>query len=341
MALAVATALIASIALVIVTTQRSDLPTMPTIDALATQPGQSSHARFVPGRAFVAADTVTVRTDSGGGCIDVGDDDQVHLGLDLPHGAVVTGVTFHTYDTDAEDTTLEVQRHDTATATGGAAPVTDVVWRLSTTTEDAGFATVRATSPLVADGAAIDLDTWTYSLVVLGGGEPHDVCGVRLEYTVDDGSALTFHQVGPCVAFDTRPGRGGRETPLAGGATATFDLVAVDHGPEGGARGGCRLPPATGADRDGTVAVLVNLVALDAGDFGNLKLWDADVPEPDGGVVVFPAGGQNANAVTVGVSDGGDLDDGGLVVVRNNSRGATHVRGVVLGYYTRAPRAMP
>ena len=79
---------------------------------------------------------------------------------------------------------------------------------------------------------------------------------------------------------------------------------------------------------------MVNVVAVSPSTSGNLKISAAGTTA-NGGIVNFGPGtngpGTNSNAVPVALSPGGALD---INVNASNGATATHVRLVILGYYT-------
>ncbi|MGH2722701.1 MAG: hypothetical protein ACRDI0_00270 [Actinomycetota bacterium] len=149
------------------------------------------------------------------------------------------------------------------------------------------------------------------------------------------GDPLVFHEVTPCVLFDTRPSQGGTGA-LAGGEARTFHVVGStsDFAAQGGTAGGCGIPGFSGGSPQTDMAYL-NLVAVDPTGGGNLKVWATDVPEPSGGVVNYQKltpNLNNSNGVITGVRQDSEGND---ITVRANVSG-THVRGVALGYLTNA-----
>lgn len=322
-------------------------------DAELVSPGELEEdtifgdAEFLGGRDFHGAGSSESYTYSGGGCLNVAANDQVTVGLNLPDGADIGGVFFHTYDNSGaggDNVFMNLWRYETSDTTTGGSPSAESVFAINSDDgDDSGFQTLVDATPASAGSDVIDNSNYTYAVVITGGPETDDVCGVQVNYFYEDTSALTFHQTEPCALFDTRPGRGGLESPLTSGGQATFDLIQSDYSGQGGVSdtSGCDLPSGTSqgifGNSDGTVAVLVNLVAVNPQSFGNLKIWDTDDTEPDGGVVVFTGGENNSNAIAIGVDDGGVGSNGGEVIVKNQSAGSTHVRGVVLGYYTAPP----
>jgi len=147
---------------------------------------------------------------------------------------------------------------------------------------------------------------------------------------------LTLHLVTPCAIFDTRAGQGGLGRPLAGGETVYFDTILPGYAGQGGTAGGCGIPRANLPGEGGnTAAVLLNLVALNATAWGNLRAWDPDTGAPEGGVMIYNAGLNNNIIVPLNVKDRvAANDDGGHLAIQNNGTQPVDVRGVVVGYYT-------
>ena len=153
---------------------------------------------------------------------------------------------------------------------------------------------------------------------------------VSLGYFDQTGS--DYVPVNACAAFDTRLNQGA-QGPLEGlrdgGSTTTYQIAGPIPLEQGGLNNGsCAIPP-------GATGVLINLVAVNSAKAGNLQVF-ATGTSPSGGVLNFNAltpAMNNSNAVPVPLSADGELD----VFVNTGASdlsGATHIRGVILGYFT-------
>ncbi|MCP3909878.1 MAG: hypothetical protein GY713_02890 [Actinomycetia bacterium] len=134
----------------------------------------------------------------------------------------------------------------------------------------------------------------------------------------------------PCATFDTRPNQGaanGFEGSLAGDETRTFRVVGTFSADQGGGNTSCGIPT-------DAAAVLVNLVAVDPVNPGNLRVSAAGVAS-SGGVLNFSPlvpRMDNSNAVIIPVSAKGELDVAANAGAGNQGLPTTHTRAVVLGY---------
>jgi Tol biopolymer transport system component len=126
-----------------------------------------------------------------------------------------------------------------------------------------------------------------------------------------------FVPVRPRRIMDTRTGAGGvRVGPAGARSTVSFPVAGV-----------------AGVPRSGTTAVLLHLTALH--------------PAKRGALVAFPAGTRRPRIVSASFSAGGSATSMVLVQpgtawgasVYNGSRGATHLRADVIGYYAWAAHA--
>jgi hypothetical protein len=151
-----------------------------------------------------------------------------------------------------------------------------------------------------------------------------------------DTLTVGLNLINPCAIFDTRASQSGRQQPLDSGETMHVDTIMNNYASQGGVNGSCGLPPANRAgEHGGTAAVLLNLVALNTTDAGNLRAWDPDDGAPDGGIMIYNAGQSNNVVVPLKIADStGQNDDGGGLYIENNGSWPLDVRGVLLGYYT-------
>src|SRR5688572_11683444 len=146
---------------------------------------------------------------------------------------------------------------------------------------------------------------------------------------------LVLITVNPCVIFDTRPAQGGTGAFAAEeersfhivGSTATFPA-------QGGTSGGCGVPGWSGG-QPVAKTIFINYVAIDPQGGGQIKAWAADKTEPaQGGLVNYqkltPPMNNSNGVVTELRQDAEGLD----IKVRARSA-STHIRGVVLGYFTQ------
>jgi hypothetical protein len=148
---------------------------------------------------------------------------------------------------------------------------------------------------------------------------------VRASATGAEG--LVFHPVAPCLVYDTV----GVATPPArfsAGQSRVIPTLAASYATQGGVDGPCGLPA-------GYAGLQVNVVALNPGGTGTLKVWASGTAEPVSGyssLVQFQADAPhrnvaNATAVAVGA------DAARSLVVRAVAA-PVDVQLVVLGYYT-------
>jgi hypothetical protein len=146
---------------------------------------------------------------------------------------------------------------------------------------------------------------------------------------------LVFITVNPCVIFDTRPVFGGTGAFAAEeqrslnitGSTADFEA-------QGGTPGGCGVPAWSGGQPVAR-AIFINYIAIDPQGGGQMKAWAGDKTEPAQGALVnyqaLTPPMNNSNAVVTELrQDSEGLD----IKVRARSAG-THIRGVIIGYFTK------
>lgn len=152
---------------------------------------------------------------------------------------------------------------------------------------------------------------------------------VILGFLAETGAGLV--PVDHCAAFDTRNIGGavgdfsGRRLAGEGGVT-TYQISGIALEQQGGLPGGCGVP----ADAS---AVLINLVAIDPLQVGNLRAYPSG-STPTGGVLNFgpttPAM-NNSNAVMVPLSAEGRIEL--YVNAPVDGIETVHARGVVVGYF--------
>jgi hypothetical protein len=145
---------------------------------------------------------------------------------------------------------------------------------------------------------------------------------------------LVFVSVTPCVVFDTRPQFGGTGA-FAPQEVRSFHIAgaAADFPAQGGTSGGCGVPGWSGGTPV-ALAVFINYVAIAPQGSGQIKAWAFDRTEPAEGALVnyqtlSPRLDNSNGAVTELRRD----SEGPDITVRARSSG-THMRGVVLGYFT-------
>jgi hypothetical protein len=146
---------------------------------------------------------------------------------------------------------------------------------------------------------------------------------------------LVFTSVTPCVAFDTRPAFGG-PGKFAPEQERSFHIVGstANFAAQGGNPGGCNVPGFAG-EEPVVQAVFINYVAVDPEGGGTVKAWPGDESEPaQGAMVNFQAltpPMNNSNGVVTGVRQ----DEQGADIRVKAKTSAVHVRGVILGYFTK------
>lgn len=277
----------------------------------------------------------------------------INAPIDLPNGATITGVNVYYYDNDSasnQGTTATIRRHETIAAGTGSSPGFNDLYRFNSDGTDAAAAPGfdGSTMSFVGDPDTnvIDLTNYTYTFYAGTDSDSGQTqfCGAQIFWLPENEGGLVFHPVEPCAIYDTRLSQGGRGTPLAAQETVTFDTVLNDYSAQGGVTGSCGIPDEDGGglfDSDrGTMAVMINVVALNAAGDGNLKVWNDDDAEPNGGALVFREG-INTNAVLpMGISADftpflGSATEGGFINIKNNASTTTDVRVVVVGYYDR------
>lgn len=149
--------------------------------------------------------------------------------------------------------------------------------------------------------------------------------------------ALTFHPLAPCRIVDTRLWASGtpqqRALPLAAGETRSFDAIATDLRPQGGAATGCGVPPQDVSDlRHRAEAIVVNLIAVNAAGAGDLRVFAGGVGiAPLASVINYTAGQTIAVGTVIPLRTDLVGDD---FQIRADVSG-THVVVDVVGYYSR------
>jgi hypothetical protein len=149
---------------------------------------------------------------------------------------------------------------------------------------------------------------------------------------------MVFASVTPCVAFDTRPSQGGTGA-MAAEEERTFHIVGSisNFVSQGGFGGGCGVPGfSAGAPQ--VQAVFINLIAIEPSGSGQIKAWATDKSEPVQGAFVnyqlLAPPMNNSNAVAIEVRQN---VEGADITVKTRSA-STHVRGVIVGYWTTSVR---
>src|SRR5688500_8596083 len=167
----------------------------------------------------------------------------------------------------------------------------------------------------------------------------HSACAVLLAAMAASVSAqdqsLVFVSVNPCVIFDTRPAFS-TAGPFSADQTRTYFIAGstADFPAQGGTAGGCGVPAWSGGQPVAR-AVFMNYVAIDAQGAGQIKAWASDKTEPEQGALVnyqalTPAMNNSNGVITELRLDAPGAD----ITVRARSAGV-HIRGVILGYFTR------
>jgi hypothetical protein len=145
---------------------------------------------------------------------------------------------------------------------------------------------------------------------------------------------MVFVSVNPCVIFDTRPAFGGSGA-FSTGEERGFEIAgsAADFESQGGTGGGCGVPD----ESEGAAvarAVFINYVAIEPQGGGQIKAWAFDKTEPSQGALVnyqaLNPPMNNSNAVITQLRQG---SAGPHIKVKALSA-STHIRGVVMGYFT-------
>lgn len=280
-----------------------------------------------PGQGFAAT-----LNRAGNQCLESTGFTLAASNLELPHGAEVVGQEVSVFDDTAggSNVVFQVLAQSQVDGTAPAEPTFSIILQVTSTGEGdgSGWQLLEDT-----DAFTIDNDTRAYPIEVALTQAGLQFCSAVIEYIPPSSGGLIFHPLPPCAVFDTRPDLGGREAPLAPGETMDFDLQLTDYSAQGGVAADCGVPPVAQVDSpDGAQAVLVNLVALDPAGSGNFKAWDIDETEPPGGVLVFEADSNTNAYVPIGQTGAGEDDM--LTRFLNNSVTSTHIRGVVVGYFT-------
>ena len=147
---------------------------------------------------------------------------------------------------------------------------------------------------------------------------------------LDSPGGSNYTPVNSCAVFDTRSSQGGVGVLQQGGSTTDYQIAGAIPAAQGGLNGGdCDVPA-------GATGVLINLVATNSAGDGNLQAF-ATGTSPTGGVLNFASltpAMNNSNAVPIPLSASGQLS----VFVNGGPAGLgqplTHIRGVILGYYS-------
>ena len=144
-----------------------------------------------------------------------------------------------------------------------------------------------------------------------------DSVGPGTEPAAAAGAGQVFVPVTPCRVVDTRAG-----SPVAAGATRTFQVAGSGLSAQGGAAGGCGVP-------DAAVAVEVSVTTPAPSGSGFLRAWPADAAAPNATMVNFTGGQGTTNTGAVRLSSAAGTSD--LSVGAFTS--ATHVIADVQGYF--------
>jgi hypothetical protein len=147
---------------------------------------------------------------------------------------------------------------------------------------------------------------------------------------------LVFTSVPPCVAFDTRPSQGGSGA-FAPEQEKTFHIVGstANFAGQGGDPNGCGVP-GFNAGVPQAQAVFINYVAIDPQGPGQVKAWaGGNAAEPAQGAMV------NYQALTPSMNNSNGVvtelrqDVAGNDIKLKAKSSGVHVRGVILGYFSR------
>ena len=143
---------------------------------------------------------------------------------------------------------------------------------------------------------------------------------------------LVFHTITPCRIIDTRV----PSTPLGSNEARGFNVFGTNLSSQGGSTSGCGLPELAGDGSAQTMAIAVNVIAINPQGSGNLKGWAGDIAEPlRAGVVNYQVLNPNlniANATILAIRTTGSLGVGEDIVLRANGA-ATDVVADVAGYF--------
>jgi len=286
--------------------------------------------KFINGTAFAPDRNSVSYQYRLGGCVQA--DGSMRTNLELPHGAQIIAIEYLWRQESDATTTLQLWTHGNGPV-DGSSPGADNVFSVTSEAEASWGSTYDAPD----ESIVIDNTTTTYHLRYMGNDNSSDelLCGVRIQYTLASDSGKVFTPIDACAIFDTRESQGGQGKPAAGD-TLVIDTVAGDFSYQGGAESDCDIPAASILGRNMNTALLVNLVALSPEGSGNLRAWDAGTAPP-GGVLVYGEGMNNANAVVIPNRRPSLFGPGNEFRVQVNGP-ATHVRAVVLGYYSDPPQ---
>lgn len=289
--------------------------------------------KFINGTAFAPDRNSVSYQYRQGGCVSA--DASMRTNLELPHGTRIIAIEYLWRQFSDATTTLQLWTHGNGPASGDD-PGATLAFSVTSEAEADWGSTYDAPDPSIT----IDNTTTTYQLRYMGNENSNDemLCGVRIQYSLASDSGKVFTPIDACAIFDTRESQGGQGKPAAGD-TLVIDTVAGDFSYQGGAAEDCGIPasPNFGLGRNMNRALLVNLVAIEPEGSGNLRAWDSGNPPP-GGVLVYGAGMNNANAVVV-PNRSASLFNNTKDEIRVQLNGpSTHVRLVVLGYYSDPPQ---
>ena len=274
---------------------------------------------FYPAFAFRprTTDATTVTADTSRGCAWTSSSSLLVTEVLLPAGAVVEEVTLFANDTDAANVTLYLTSFTLPASAGGLPSFSDIF--VASSSAATGFQVVSDTTPSQLGREVIDTTSSSYALQVRAPSSTRQLCGARVVWRIPD-PGLVLHPVAPCRIFDSRPGKGGREAPIGAFRKARFDALRDDYSSLGGSSSDCNLPP----DAQG-LHLAVNV--LNATKGGGIKIWPKGGPFSPAPSLIFDNQGRASSAVPVVIGD----DD--KIVVKNESKGKTHIQLIVLGWY--------
>ena len=176
-------------------------------------------------------------------------------------------------------------------------------------------------SPSVPARAFIDALDSNYVLQArTSGGSDTRFCGARLVWSIPD-PGVVLHPLDACKIYDTRPGKGGREAPLASKESERLFVVRNSFKSLGGAAGNCGIP----ADAEG---LLLSVNVLTSTAHGGIRVWTHGEAKPTSPSLIFNRGVRTSSAVPV------VLSPQDKIMIHNSSNGETHVELVVLGWYS-------
>jgi len=303
----------------------------PAAAAVATSAAQA-HTKLVSMAAFQSISTpdVTRTMVAGSFCATgVGHDPnfnswQLTAPVELPVGAVITGMNADLYDADANNITLYLVRSDlndrslvVAIASSGTA----------------GFGNFAA-SPFTHTVTAHE-GLWLVYDSSAAGANLNGICGVQIEYEIpSDNDNLVFTALAaPCRLFDTKAASAapwvGPLGPVDG--AVSFEITTPSAGQVGNQGGAACAETAVPAD---AVAVSINIIARSPLEQGHIRAAATGSATQPMVNYSLAAGMNNSSAVTVALGGGSmDIQIGGLAALTDS----VDVRGVVLGYFTPGP----